>query len=34
LAWRTGESGAGLKWWLERMKQTAAYEVLAQGMMH
>jgi len=33
LAWRTGESGAGLKWWLERMKQPAAYGVLTQGMM-
>ncbi|MFA6179840.1 MAG: LysR substrate-binding domain-containing protein [Candidatus Methylopumilus sp.] len=34
LAWRTGDSGAGLKWWLERMRQPGIYDKLWSDALH
>ncbi|MEZ0316458.1 MAG: LysR substrate-binding domain-containing protein [Methylophilaceae bacterium] len=34
LAWRTGDTGAGLKWWLERMKQPGIHDRLWSDVLH
>jgi len=34
LAWRSGENGAALKWWSERMRQPGVFERLVQHLPH
>jgi len=34
LAWRTGENGAALNWWINRMRQPGLFERLVSQLPH